>query len=118
MVLPSVRFMLESRNLMVNADVVMSTFQELDPAFVTCFRYENISDPEQARRVADFAAPTEHISDRFMNGMLAAVRPKSKKKSRGSKGNAAMSDPTTAKGAVVARLQEKLDAIESHRCRF
>lgn len=67
-------FMAESRNLLNNAGVVESLLREVDPAFVTCFRYEDMADEDQASRVASFVAPTEYAAQRLADKMLGAVR--------------------------------------------
>lgn len=69
--------MRESRILLNNAAVVESTFRELGPGFTTCFRYEDMPDPAQAARVAQFVAPTEYVAQRLEKKMLANVRIKS-----------------------------------------
>lgn len=69
--------MRESRILLNNAAVIESTFRELDPRFTTCFRYEDIANPDQASRVAHFVAPTETIAQRIGKKMLANVQVKS-----------------------------------------
>ena len=68
--------MRESRILLNNAAVVESIFRELDPAFTACFRYEDMSDPGQAGRVARFIAPTDYVAERLEKKMLENVRPR------------------------------------------
>ncbi|CAM9821108.1 unnamed protein product [Pylaiella littoralis] len=69
-------FIRESRILINSADVVASTFQELDPGFTTCFRYEDMADPTQANRVASFAAPNVWIADRLGKKLISHVKAK------------------------------------------
>ncbi|CAN0583647.1 unnamed protein product, partial [Laminaria digitata] len=66
--------MKEARVLITNAAVVDSTFQELGPGFTTCLRYENITDPTQASRVAQFIAPTNESAQLLSQTMLATVK--------------------------------------------
>lgn len=66
--------MRESRILLNNAAVLESTFRELDPAFTTCFRYEDMADPDQAARVSQFVAPTDYVAQRLGKKMLANVK--------------------------------------------
>lgn len=116
--------MMESRVLLTNADVVYSTFREIDPAFVTCFHYDNISDPDQATRVAKFCAPTDYAAQRFAKQMLASVHLQpggtnlrnshSHMRRSQSKG---LSESNDAKEMLVARLQQKLNHIEREQCR-
>lgn len=66
--------MKEARLLLNNAAVIESTFQELDPGFTTCFRYEDIQDPAQAARVAQFLAPNDFVAEKLSTKMLAKVK--------------------------------------------
>lgn len=68
--------MRESRILVNNAAVVESMFRELGPGFTTCFRYEDMSDPSQANRVATFVAPTKYVAQRLANKMLENAKPR------------------------------------------
>lgn len=121
------RFMKEARVLLANAAVVESTFHELDPGFSTCFRYENMTDPSQASRVAEFVAPTEHIAQRLAQTMVAFVkRPPSagylRRDTHGRQqmhgGHETHPKPNVAQAVVVERLQQKLDKIEKEQCLF
>ncbi|CAN0163759.1 unnamed protein product [Ascophyllum nodosum] len=67
-------FMMEARVLMSNAAVMESFFHEIDPAFTTCFRYENITSDAQAERVSRFVAPTEYSAGRLAGMMLSAAK--------------------------------------------
>ncbi len=68
------RFMMESRILLNNAAVIESTFGELGPGFTTCFRYEDMEDPAQAARVAQFAAPNNFTAECLSTKMLSKVK--------------------------------------------
>ena len=59
---------------MSNAAVMESFFHEIDPAFTTCFRYENITSDAQAERVSRFVAPTEYSAGRLAGMMLSAAK--------------------------------------------
>lgn len=69
--------MREARALINNAAVIESTFQELGRGFATCFRYEDMSDPEQAHRVARFIAPDDNTAQLLEEKMLENVKPRS-----------------------------------------
>lgn len=110
---------MESRVLLANADVLISTFMEVDPAFVTCFRYEDIHSQEQAERVANFSAPTGHAAGRFASIMLSTARnhKSSKAKSGGQQESFPdMSNPEKPQGMLVDRLQQKLNVLKALRC--
>lgn len=106
---------MEMRALLVNADVVKSTFSEIDSRFVTCLRYEDISDAQHATRVANFLAPTQDMAKRFAKTMLDAVKNKSQGRANPKKYKA-LSDPESAEFWLISRLQQKLDLIEEREC--
>lgn len=111
------RFMMESRALLANADVLVSTFRELGPGFVTCFYYDHITSEEQAERVADFVAPTEQLAHRFATRMVKSVRrPRRRQWSDKVDPYKDLWPSDSAKGLLVARLQQKLNAIERDQC--
>lgn len=68
------RFMIEARVLVTNAAVMESFFHEIDPAFTTCLRYENITSKLQAERVSSFVAPTEYSAHRMKEVMISTVK--------------------------------------------
>lgn len=106
---------MEMRALLLNADVLKSTFSEIDSRFVTCLGYESISDAQQATRVANFLAPTQDIADQFSRTMLDAVKEKSKGRVAPHK-YPALSNPESAEFWLISRLQQKLDLIEELEC--
>ncbi|CAM9451489.1 unnamed protein product [Ectocarpus sp. 4 AP-2014] len=116
-------FIRESRILLNNLAVVHSTFQELDPAFTTCFRYGEMADPAQAARVAGFLAPNNHTAEKVADQILSHVKikspPESGNNKSGGKGGQRLrhlEDVDPPKAAVVTRLQQRLDMVEKDVC--
>lgn len=89
--------------------MIDSYFHELQPDFITCFRYENISDPVQALRVARFVTPTEEGAANFSQTLIDSVAvklPAARKNVNDTEGWDLMAN----------RLQGKLDDIERSWC--
>lgn len=94
--------MRESHILLNNAAVVESYFQELGPGFTTCFRYEDMSDPDQAARVARFVSPTEILATFLAAKMLAGVKTR-------PPAEAAVGAPPAETGSADRRLDRRDD---------
>lgn len=109
------RFLLEARTLLADADVISSTFRELDPGFTSCFYFGDLASKEQADRVARFLAPTEDVAMQLSDRMIQSVEG-----SQGARHNddlrSNIMDPETAEGLIAERLQQKLDIVEQQVC--
>lgn len=100
---------------MANADVISSTFRELDPGFVSCFYYRDIASKDQADRVARFVAPTENMAGQMSDRMIQSAK-HSRKLSESDDRFSKITDPKTSEGLIAGRLQQKLDVIERQVC--
>lgn len=105
------RFAHETRILITNAAVVGSSLHEVDPEFVTCISYANItSDPAQAARIADVVVPVPGVAEKISSSVLKFAKRKT-----------SMEDPVVVDDQqgwdlMSNRLQEKLDEIERDQC--
>ncbi|CAM9772841.1 unnamed protein product [Ectocarpus fasciculatus] len=109
----------ESRILLNNLAVVHSTFQEMDPAFTTCFRYGEMANPAQASRVAGFLAPNNHTAENLAGQILSHVKTKKKSGGKGGKRRRHLEyleGMDRPKALVVTRLQQRLDMVEKDVC--
>lgn len=95
------------RVLFVDISVVHSMLNELSPRFVICHRYDEIGNLEQTSRIGDFIAPNRQIADLVSKSLVKSAQP-----------HTASNESLPFKNTedVAARLQIKLDAIESTYC--
>ena len=105
------RFLKYVRIFFTEIAVLQSFLGEIDPAFVVCHDWDNLREPLQASKIAEFVSPNDEVADMISTAMVDTVTP--------SHGDIeAGFDVLTFDGAgsLVARLQEKLDSFEAIYC--
>lgn len=94
--------------LFTDLGVMHSMLAEISPDFVMCLRYEDIGDKETTARVADFIAPSKEVAKMLTKTLLRHARPHA--------GSAEEAFPFTHATSVAARVQEKLNVVDSAYC--
>lgn len=79
---------------------------EIDPAFVICHDWDYLGNADQAKAISEFIAPTPEVALRLEQTFVesATIR------------QLEAEDLPFGAAEVAARLQKKLDAIESEFC--
>lgn len=102
------RYMEYMRVLFTDISVMHAMFAEVGPEFVVCHDFADMGGAEQVSEIAKFVAPNPEIQA-MLEGSLAkmALLP----------GDASQGSLQTDAEEVAARLQRKLDVLESKLCK-
>lgn len=101
------RYMEYMRVLFTDISVMHAMLAELGPEFVVCHDFEDMGSAEQVSEIAKFVAPNPEVQAMLEDSLMKVALP------RGGAGE----DPLDAEDAeVAARLQRKLDVLESSLC--
>lgn len=87
--------------------VMHSFLSELDSAFVICHDFERAGEVEQSSSIAKFLAPNAEVAVPLRKSLMAVAR---------ARGASAEHLPFYDAHVVAARLQRKIDALESGLC--
>lgn len=96
-----------ARILFTDTAVMHSLLAELDPAFVVCHNYDLLGDVDQAYEIANFVSPSAEVAALVEASLIDTVV---------SHEEAEETFPYPHVDAVVARLQQKLNAFEYKFC--
>lgn len=95
------------RVLFTDIAAMHSGLNELWPGFVVCHNFGELGDAKQATRIAKFIAPSMEMANMTSDALLGAL-----KLHDGPQEDLEYSDAD----AVILRLQQKLDVLESRYC--
>lgn len=97
------------RILFTDIAVMHSGLTELGPGFVVCHDFGKLGDVEQTTRIAKFISPNEQVANMTADALLATVV-------EHSHNQATEHSQFENADAVIKRLQQKLDALETAAC--
>lgn len=101
------RYMEYMRVLFTDISVMHAMFAELGPEFVVCHDFGDMGGAEQVSEIAKFVAPNPEIQALLEDSLMKVALPP---------GDGSEDPLHTGTDEVAARLQRKLDVLESSLC--
>lgn len=95
--------------LLTNIAVLGSMLEEVGPEFVVCHKFSALDDSAQAKKIAEFLAPSDEVAKYLESAIVGTNIPGSGEREELLFEAAAI---------VVERLQKKLDIVEARYCDF